>query len=134
MRLVRYQKAARRWVRECLLMHDTLQTFRLKEEDDYTRTRFDVKFSSRLVKKKRHTRKLHCLSFPLETLAWFFILREVKHLTTCFRQNDIFAKTRRKMTTFIMFSRQNEAGSRASALLIIEKSPPARGGTLRMSG
>ena len=35
MRLVHYQKAARRWVRECLLMHDTLETFRLKEEDDY---------------------------------------------------------------------------------------------------
>ena len=41
-------------------------------------------------------------------------------MTTCFRQNDIFIETRCKMTTFIMFSRQNEAGSRASALLSID--------------
>ena len=41
-------------------------------------------------------------------------------MTTCFRQNDIFAKTRSKKTTFIMFSHLNEAGSRASALLSID--------------
>ena len=100
---------------------NTLDTFRLKGEDDYKNNRFDVKSFSRLVKKKkRHTGKLHYPSFPPETLAWFLLLREVKHLTTCFRQNDIFTKTRCKMTTFIMFSRQNEAGSRASALLSID--------------
>ena len=34
-------------------------------------------------------------------------------MITCFRQYDILAKTRNRMTTAITFSRQNEAISRA---------------------
>ena len=33
---------------------------------------------------------------------------------TCFRQHDILAKTRSRMTTANTFSLQNDAGSRAS--------------------
>ena len=36
------------------------------------------------------------------------------HLITCFRHFDILAKTRCGMTTATTFSRQNDAGSRAS--------------------
>ena len=33
---------------------------------------------------------------------------------TCFRQHDIRAKTRSRVTTATTFSRQNDAGSRAN--------------------
>ena len=40
---------------------------------------------------------------------------------TCFRHFDILAKTRRTMTTATTFSRQNDAGSRATATFGTEK-------------
>ena len=39
---------------------------------------------------------------------------------TCFRHHDILAKTRRRMTSAITFSRQNDAGSRAQYLVLRE--------------
>ena len=61
-------------------------------------------------------------------LVRLFILKEVKpspdswmikvlHLVTCSRHYDILAKTRRRMTTAIMFSRQNDTGSGVSNTL-----------------
>ena len=40
---------------------------------------------------------------------------------TRFRHYEILTKTRSKMTTAISFSRQNDTGSRARALCLLEK-------------
>ena len=42
------------------------------------------------------------------------MIKSFLHLITCCRHYDILAKTRTRLTMAITFSRQNDAGSRAS--------------------
>ena len=100
----------------------TVESFR--SEDEFTSTRFNLK-SLRVFSKKNTPRKASSYFFspkslysyldwrmlsPLQIVKWWNFL----HLITCSRHYDILAKTRSKMTTAITFSRQNDAGSRAS--------------------
>ena len=43
-----------------------------------TRTGFNLRFFLRLLKKKRHSGKLHCTFYSPEKLALLFLLKEVK--------------------------------------------------------
>ena len=96
-------------------------------EQASTGTRFNLNFSRVFRKKKKHPPKASFYFFSQKKLARLFILKEVKlspndkmiKLHTFDNlfpppTNDIRAKTRSRMTTAIMFSRQNDAGSRAS--------------------
>ena len=91
-----------------------------------TGMRFNLNFS-RVFRKKSTPQKASFYFFSQKKLARLFILKEVKlspngkmmKLHTFDNlfpppTNDIRAKTRNRMTTAIMFSRQNDAGSRAS--------------------
>ena len=92
-------------------------------EQACTGTRFKLNFSRVFRKKKNTPQKLHFTFFSQKKLARLFILKEVKlspngkmmKLHTFDNlfpppTNDIRAKTRSRMTTAIMFCRQNDAG------------------------
>ena len=81
-----------------------------------TSTRFNLQFL-RLFKKKDTAESFILIFFSPQKLVRLFILKEVKpsldrkmikftHLVTCSRHYDILAKSRRRMTTAITFSRK----------------------------
>ena len=64
--------------------------------DSNTRTRFDVKFFSCILKKLHFT----FFFFSTEKLTRLFLLKDRKMTTTtCFRYYDVFVQTRSSMTT-----------------------------------
>ena len=96
-----------------------------------TSTRFDLKFF-RVLSKNKHPGILHCTFFTRKVSTVIFFeggqdlsrLQNTKtsHISviTCSRRYDTRAKTRSRMTTATTFSRQNDAGSRASTTYYCE--------------
>ena len=81
-----------------------------------SRTRFNSKLF-RVFSKSQHPGKLHCGFFSPEKLARSSLLKEGKPsperklMKTGLHNYDIFVKTCSRMTTAVMFSRQNDADS-----------------------
>ena len=108
---------SRRWILKSLLI------FRFEDEDDYAYEIW-LRVFSRIVKILT-SRKASFYHISPEKLAPLSLVKEVTPspdrkmikfptFDNLFRHHDIRAKTRSRMATATTFSRQNDAGSRAS--------------------
>ena len=105
------------------MVYKLLETFRFKDANDYE---YEIWLQVFLCSLKIQTpRKASFHHFSLEKLALLPLVKEVAPSPDCkmiklltfdnsFRNFDILAKTRSRVTTATTFSRQNDAGSGAS--------------------